>query len=114
MLVLDGHESHVNAEFNTYCKEHDIIPLCLPPHSSHLTQPLDISLFGPLKRAYSDKINNLVRGGVTHIKKDDFFPAFRAAFQVAFKEQNIKSGFRAAGLVPFNPDAVLSKLTLRL
>ncbi|KAF4456200.1 hypothetical protein F53441_1618 [Fusarium austroafricanum] len=37
MLVLDGHESHINAEFNEYCKANKIIPLCLPSHSSHLT-----------------------------------------------------------------------------
>jgi hypothetical protein len=39
MLVLDGHESHVSAEFEEYCKENNIITICLPPHSSHLTQP---------------------------------------------------------------------------
>ena len=44
MLVLDGHESHVNVSFNEFCKENDIIPICLPPHSSHLTQPLDVGL----------------------------------------------------------------------
>ena len=48
MLVLDGHESHVSAEFDNYCEVNKIVPLCLPPHSSHLTQPLDISCFGPL------------------------------------------------------------------
>lgn len=37
MLVLDGHESHVNADFEAYCKDNNIIPLCLPSHSSHLT-----------------------------------------------------------------------------
>ena len=54
MLVLDGHKSHINAEFNEYYKENDIIPVCLPPYSSHLTQPLDVSLFSLLKRAYGD------------------------------------------------------------
>ena len=55
MLILDGHDSHVNAEFNEYCKKNNIIPVCLPPYSSHLTQPLDIGLFSPLKRAYGDQ-----------------------------------------------------------
>ena len=35
LLVLDGHESH-SAEFEDYCKENNIIKLCMPPHSSHL------------------------------------------------------------------------------
>ena len=31
MLVLDGHESHVNAEFEDYCKENNIITIRPPP-----------------------------------------------------------------------------------
>lgn len=37
MLVLDGHKSYKSAEFQEYCKAHNIITLRLPPHSSHLT-----------------------------------------------------------------------------
>ena len=37
MLVLDGHESHRSAAFENYCKAHNIIPLRLPAHSSHLS-----------------------------------------------------------------------------
>ena len=114
MLVLDGHESHVNAKFSQYCKDHDIIPLCLPAHSSHLTQPLDVGLFSPLKRAYGDQISHLIKLRITHITKDDFFPAFRAAFHAVFTEQNVKGGFRGSGLVPWNPEAVISKLDIRI
>jgi hypothetical protein len=114
MLVLDGHESHINAEFNEYCKANNIVPLCLPSHSSHLTQPLDVGIFGPLKKAYGAQISFLARANITHITKDDFFPAFQAAFEAVFTEQNIKGGFRGAGLVPFNPNAVISKLDVKL
>jgi hypothetical protein len=114
MLVLDGHESHINAEFNEYCKENDIIPLCLPSHSSHLTQPLDVGVFSPLKRAYGDQISRLIRLQITHITKDEFFPAFKAAFNAVFTEQNVKSGFRGSGMVPWNPEAVISKLDIRV
>ena len=114
MLVLDGHESHINAEFDEYYKANNIIPLCLPPHSSHLTQPLDVSVFSLLKKAYGTQISFLIRAHVTYIAKDDFFPAFRAAFKVVFVKQNVKGGFRGAGLVPFNLDAVISKLNVKL
>jgi hypothetical protein len=114
MLVLDGHESHINAEFDEYCKVNNIIPLCLPAHSSHLTQPLDIGVFGPLKKAYSNQISFLARANITHITKDDFFPAFKAAFAAVFTEQNIKGGFQGSGLIPWNPEAVISKLDIRL
>ncbi|KZT62460.1 CENP-B protein [Calocera cornea HHB12733] len=93
MLVLDRHDSHVNTQFNKYCKEHSIVPICLPPHSSHLTQPLDVGLFSPLKKAYARHINRFIFGGITHISKEDFFPAFARSFKRVFTMQNIKSGF---------------------
>jgi FtsZ-binding cell division protein ZapB len=114
MLVLDGHESHINADFDQICKAKKIIPVCLPAHSSHLTQPLDIGVFSPLKRAYGSQISHRIRANITHITKDDFFPAFHAAFKAVFTEQNVKGGFRGAGLAPFDPDTVISKLDIRL
>jgi hypothetical protein len=46
LLIIDGHESHHSADFEAYCKENNIITLCIPPHSSHLLQPLDVGCFG--------------------------------------------------------------------
>jgi hypothetical protein len=37
-------------------------------------------------------------------------PAFKTAFELAFSKSNIQAGFRGAGLVPHDPEAVLSKL----
>jgi dihydrofolate reductase len=52
LLVIDGHESYDSLEFQQYCKENNIITLCMPPHSSHLLQPLNVACFSPLKKAY--------------------------------------------------------------
>ncbi|KFY73667.1 hypothetical protein V499_06259 [Pseudogymnoascus sp. VKM F-103] len=93
LLVLDGHESHHSDEFEEYCKEHNIITLCMPAHSSHILQPLDISCFGPLKKAYGRQIEDMMRAHISHITKDDFFPAFHAAFNIAMTESNIQGGF---------------------
>ena len=114
LLVLDGHKSHHSDEFEEYCKEHNIVTLCMPPHSSHLLQPLDVGCFSPLKKAYGQQIEHLMRQQCTHITKEDFIPAFRAAFQVSLTESNIKGGFRGAGLVPFDPERVISTLDLKL
>ncbi|KAF4433111.1 hypothetical protein FACUT_8209 [Fusarium acutatum] len=86
LLILDGHESHHSVDFELYCKENNIITLCVPPHSSHLLQPLDVGCFGPLKRAYGREIEHLIRRSITHITKTQFFPAFYAAHQAAITE----------------------------
>jgi hypothetical protein len=114
MLILDGHGSHLSAEFESYCKTHNIITLCLPAHSSHITQPLDVGCFGPLKRAYGREINAFIKAHINHITKVEFLIAFKAAYKASMIESNIKGGFRGAGLVPFDPQAVISKLDVKL
>jgi hypothetical protein len=89
LLVLDGHESHHSAEFETFCKAHNIVTLCMPPHSSHLLQPLDVALFGSLKRSYGRMVENLMRISLTRISKEDFFPAFKNAFFEVFGQANV-------------------------
>jgi hypothetical protein len=36
-----------------WAKKHNVVLFVLPPHTSHLTQPLDVGAFGPLKSMYS-------------------------------------------------------------
>src|SRR5689334_16658678 len=114
MLVLDRHKSHKSAEFQEYCKTHNIITLCLPPHSSHLTQPLDVGCFSVLKRAYGRQIETFIKAHINHISKVEFLLAFKAAYMESKTAQNAQAGFRGAGLVPFNPEAVISKLDVKL
>ncbi|GKU10279.1 unnamed protein product, partial [Fusarium langsethiae] len=114
LLILDGHESHHSTDFERYCQDHKIITLCMPVHASHLLQPLDVGCFGPLKQAYGREIEHLIRCSVTHISKTEFFSAFYAAFKATFTESNIRGGFRGAGLAPFNPENVISKLDVQL
>ena len=114
LLVLDGHESHHSVPFELYCKEHNIITLCMPAHSSHLLQPLDVGCFGPLKQAYSRQIDDLLKARLTHVAKEDFLSAFIKAFPLAMTPDNVQGGFRGAGLVPFNPDQVLQELDIIL
>ena len=114
LLILDGHESHHSDEFEQYCKNNDILTLCMPAHSSHLLQPLDVGCFSPVKKVYGAEIEYLVRARITHITKEDFFPAFKKAFDATITESNIKGGFRGAGLVPMDPQNVLSKLDVKL
>jgi hypothetical protein len=86
----------------------------MPAHSSHILQPLDVSCFSPLKKVYGRQIKDIIRAQIVHITKDDFFPAFYTAFNTAITESNIQGGFRGAGLLPFNPESVISALDLKL
>jgi hypothetical protein len=114
MLVLDGHESHESIEFQDYCKSHNIITLGLPPHSSHITQPLDIGCFSVLKRMYGRQIEGFIKAHIHHITKVEFLTAFRIAYPQSITVHNAQAGFRGTGLIPFDPQAVISKLDIKL
>jgi hypothetical protein len=86
----------------------------MPAHSSHLLQPLDIGCFAVLKRSYGTLVGDTMRLAINHIDKLDFLAAYPQARVNAFKTDTIKNSFQAAGLVPFDPQRVLSKLNIQL
>ncbi|USP73194.1 hypothetical protein yc1106_00468 [Curvularia clavata] len=81
LLIIDGYESHCSVEFQDLCKEKNIVLLCMPAHSSHLLQLLDVACFSPLKRKYGDAVLGLARNRTNYISKETFLPAFKAAFE---------------------------------
>jgi hypothetical protein len=113
LLILDGHGSHITPEFDQYCKKNNIIALCMPPHSSHLLQPLDVGIFSPLKQAYRKAIDTNMRLGVNHIDKQEFLRLYPPSRAQSFTTSNIHGAFRGAGLVPFNPAIVLAHLKVK-
>jgi hypothetical protein len=115
LLILDGYGSHLTPQFDRICAENDIIPLCMPSHSSHLLQPLDVGCFAVLKRAYGRFISDLARRGYNHIDKFDFLDDYQRARLEAFQQPAIiQNSFAASGLVPVDAERVLSKLNISL
>jgi hypothetical protein len=110
LLVLNGHGSHVDPKFDQFCLDHQIVVICMPAHSSHLLQPLDVGYFSALKQAYGRSVEQLMGHGVNHIDKHEFLPLYRQAREQALHQGNIRAGFAATGLVPYSPDRVLAQL----
>lgn len=103
MLIYDGFESHLAVAVIDYCLSHKIIAFCLPLHSSHRVQPLDVGVFSPLNNAYGKRVN-LIRSSIT---KEKFPRVLAEARHDACIATNLKSGFRKSGLHPYNPPRVL-------
>ena len=102
LLLCDGHDSHISSEFAYYCIQNNIYLHLLIPHSSHLLQPLDVGIFGPLKKAVSACLDPFLRVGVNRLQKVEWLDAYADAREVAITPDNIQGGFRGAGLVPLN------------
>ena len=49
LLILDNHSSHLSIPVLNFCKRNGVVLLSFPPHTSHRLQPLDRTVYGPLK-----------------------------------------------------------------
>jgi DDE superfamily endonuclease len=113
LLILDGHSSHMTANFIAFCMDNAIDLLILPPHCTHVLQPLDISLFSPLKRALAvetDAVAELDHGRIPRVEWTEMYIRARGN---AFTAGNINSGWRKSGLVPLEPMKVIETLPVR-
>jgi len=50
MLLIDGHSSHIDID-----RDNKVLLYCLPLYSLHITQLLDVGLYGPLKKQLGRK-----------------------------------------------------------
>ena len=76
----------------------------LIPHASHILQPLDLSVFGSLKRAYRKCIaQDPYLDDLHPIKQQNFIDHYKKAREKAITPTNCAAGFKAAGIVPREP-----------
>lgn len=73
-----------------------------------------MSCFSVLKRLYGSVVQEQMRAGINHVDKDDFLDLYLQARTAIYSPSTIQSGFKATGLVPFNPDEVLSQLHIQI
>lgn len=111
LLFLDGHHSHISLELIRKARENNITIMCLPPNTTHLLQPLDLSVFAPLKKAWKSilKQYKLETRGQT-VSKEVFPGLIKKLWDASFKPEHCVGGFHGAGLVPLSREHVLGKL----
>ena len=111
LLICDGHDSHISAQFIRYSIDSRIIVFLLLPHSSHLLQPLDVGVFSPLKRAMSTQLSRLYATEISRLQKVEWLEHYVQARSKAITSENILGGWRGAGIFPRYPHRVVRQLS---
>ena len=107
MLLVDGHSWHYEPETIRAAAEAGIVMFCLPPHSTHVAQPLDVSFFRPLKVYWSEACHKFMQNNPGRVvTKYQFSPLFAEAWYKAIRPGNLVAGFVKARVCPFNPEAI--------
>lgn len=106
LMFIDGHVSHMTLHLSQYCSRNGIELFSLYPNSTHLTQPMDVAVFKPLKQFWKSNVRDwhLDNHGIK-FRKDNFGSVFEKALSKITKE-TIQNGFRSCGICPFNVENV--------
>ena len=104
LLILDGHGSHYQPELIQYARENNVILFCLPPHTTHESQPLDTCVFKPLKQNWQEACHHYIQANPGKIvTKYTFSALLNEAWGKTMVPNIISSGFKRSGIYPFNP-----------
>ncbi|XP_012722624.2 uncharacterized protein si:rp71-1d10.8 [Fundulus heteroclitus] len=106
LLIFDGHKAPVSLEVVESAREGAVVLLCLPPHCSHVLQPLDAGLSAALKRRFAALAGDgRAADGHFAVSKKEFSGLLSRAYQAAREEEGVrmvKEGFRKCGIFPPN------------
>ena len=110
ILMLDGHSSHYAPATIKLAAANGVIVSALPPHTTHITQPLDRACFAPLKLAWRQACHDFCTKypGRT-VTRYDFNQLFSNAWYDAMTPGNIIASFKATGICPLDRSALIQK-----
>ena len=105
LLIFDGHKTHTKSlELIDYARDNGIVLISLPPHTSHKFQPLDRSIFKPLKTHFNNECMKWMRNHPgRRITVDQLGSLFNEAYLKSATLANAVSRFKT-GIFPFNPE----------
>lgn len=106
LVLLDGHSSRNSIDLEFMWQQHRIAFYLLPPHSSHLIQPLDRTCNGVFKTFLQNDCH-LELTDNTHERRIKVLRSAATCADTALSSYYNMRGWRHAGLEPYNPDRIL-------
>ena len=107
ILYINGHCSHMTLHLSRFCLEHNIVLIALHPNATHITQPLDVSLFWTLKAHWVKSCEAFCKRSLcVGIHKYQFARLLKRTLDSMNMETILQNGFRKSGLYPFDVNAI--------
>ena len=99
-ILYDGHKSHFSLDVIEWAKTNNIILFVLPPHCSHILQPLDVGCFGPFQIKYNQECQAFSRNLGRMVTRYDVCSLACKAYSAALTPSNLRSAFAKSGIFP--------------
>lgn len=107
LVLYDGHTSHVTLPLIEWAIQNNIILFVLPPHCSHLLQPLDVGCYGPFEHAWNAACHSYMReSGGCVISRYDICEIACKVYTSTLTSANIQAAFKKSGVFPFNANVI--------
>ncbi|XP_062567732.1 uncharacterized protein LOC134229974 [Saccostrea cucullata] len=107
LLTFDNHDSHISLSLLKLSISHDIHIIGLPPHTTHILQPLDVDICGPLKEKLASLATVLgYLSSNVQIGKAKFPALLSTAIDSVCSPARVKAAFRKPGMYPVDIGAV--------
>ena len=106
--IGDNLRFHFSDEVINICLERNICFIMLVPNSMHPCQPLDLAVFGPMKRSWRSLLNEWHKESCSKgtLPKQHFLLLLRHLLH-DIKAENLVNGLRGSGISPLNKDEVI-------
>jgi hypothetical protein len=116
LLIVDGHEAHIDLEFMLRCKAQGVDVVQEPAHTPSVCQALDQVCFSVLKEKWRENLGNWYNrvtkfGQIAYnFSKWDVPYIMKEAYEEAFTIKNVKSSWERAGLNPLDVSKPLARI----
>jgi hypothetical protein len=115
VVIGDNLSSHFSRSVIEKCVAMDVSFVCLPPNSTHICQPLDVSVFASLKKSWRQVLTDwkMNEGRRFSLLPKQWFPRLLARLLDVIeptRKTNVINGFRKCGIVPLDKTAVAGRL----
>ena len=110
LLIMDGHGTHMSIELIELARANDVHLLCLPSHTTHILQPLDVGVFKSFKSNFSKACSKYLAAHPGRVITSDKLASLVAeAWPFSLSPLNIMSGFKKTGIYPLNRSEVTDR-----
>ena len=110
LLIMDGHGTHMSIELIELARANDVHLLCLPSHTTHILQPLDMGVFKSFKSNFSKACSKYLAAHPGRVITSDKLASLVAeAWPFSLSPLNIMSGFKKTGIYPLNRSEVTDR-----
>lgn len=106
VIIYDGHSSHISIKLVEKARQENIILLKLPPHTSHILQPMDLCVFKPLKLMWDENLTKWQRKNYGNKLPKSTFSSILSKIWLQLDPAILQSGFKKAGIVPFSDSVI--------